>query len=261
VLESDSASGQTRSSASTRWSAAPATPSTSRHLELPLPLEPAPAPVTEPLRLRVEASAPKAEPEEPESPAPAYSRDPTEFDPALLATLDPQLRFHPFEAFEDLCRACLDDVLLPVPRTQRSRPRSSSLSQSHLSTSRASATMHSSSLSDTTIPAPHDPEQHLQLPAYPGSKPLPDIPPPSPLPSVEQTQPQLDLSPRPSVVMAFETFTPLRDTSFPAETPTDTVHFFPVHAPSRAGSKSVGVGGKRTMRRLTSAIARLRGRD
>ena len=262
ALESDSDSSQTHSSASARWSAAPATPPISRPLGLPPPPEPAPAPTPEPAPLLVDTPAPKPVSDEPESPAPAYSRDPLEFDPALLASLDPQLRLSPFEAFEDLCWACLSD-LPPIPRAQLPRRRSPSLPHSQLPAPRRSLTSDSSH-SDTsmaTMIVPHDPELSLQPPAYPGSKPLPELPtPPPPLPSVGQTQPELGLFPHsPSpVVMTFEPFHPLGSSSFSPVSPNDTVQFFPMRAASRARSKSVG--GTR-VRRLTSAIARLRGRD
>jgi hypothetical protein len=274
ALESDSDSSQTRSSASAYWSAAPATPPITRPLRLHPPLEPAsvpapapapaftpaPAPTPEPTPLLVDTPAPKPESNEPESPAPAYSRDPLEFDPALLASLDPQLRLSPFEAFEDLCWASLSD-LPPIPRTRLPR-QPSSLSQPQLPAPRTSLTSDSSH-SDTSIATmivPHDPASLLQPPAYPGSKPLPELPPPSPLPSMGQTQLDLSLSPHSHspVVMAFEPFRPLGTTSFSPVSPDDTVQFFPVRAPSRARSKSVG--GTR-VRRLTSAIARLRGRE
>jgi hypothetical protein len=266
ALESDSVSSQTRSTASsTRWSAAPPTPSTSRHLRLTPPLEPvsapapepaiqpAPTPVPTPLRVETPVQAPASK--EPESPAPAYSRDPLEFDPALLASLDPQLRFHPFEAFEDLCWACCADVPHPFARTRRSRLPNASSSQPPLSTQLVSLTVHSS-LSDTstTTVLPRDnPTPPVPSLAYAETKPLPDIPPPSPLPSVKRTQRERGAPPYLPVVVTSESFTLLGDASLPPA-PNDTVHFFPVRAPSHSRSKSTG-------RRLTTAIARLRGRE
>ncbi len=58
-----------------------------------------------PLSVQIPAQQVAPAPDEPGSPAPAYSRDPTEFDPALLASLDTQLRLNPFEAGAPQCRA------------------------------------------------------------------------------------------------------------------------------------------------------------
>ncbi|KAH9975544.1 hypothetical protein BGW80DRAFT_1297760 [Lactifluus volemus] len=203
ALESDSDSSQTRSSASAHWSTALATPPISRPLRLPPPLEPAapapaftpsPVPTPEPSPLLVDTPAPKPVSKEPESPAPAYSRNPLEFDPALLASLDSQLLLNPFDAFEDLCWACLSDDLPSIPRTQLPRRQ--------------------------ILPSPYSPSP---------------------------------------VVMTFESYRPLGSSSFSPVSPNDTaVQFFPVRAATRARSKSVG--GTR-VRRLASAISRLRGRD
>lgn len=265
ALQSDSASIRSRSSASSRWSAAPLTPSTSPHLQLPPTREPAPPPEPAPIPVRAAAVTPPASesvPEVPESPAPAYSREPLEFDPALLASLDPQLRSRPFEAFEDACWAHLpDSPLAHDPHSFRSQ--NSSLSQLHPSTARASSTAHTS-FSDSsmvtlqallpTLPPPPPPPPP---PAYSTSKPLPNLPPSSPRSSAGHSR--RDLPPRTPVVMSFESFVTLDDTPFPTSPPGETVHFFPLRAPVRPRSKSVG--GTKTVRRLAGAIARLRGRE
>lgn len=260
ALESDSASSPTRSSASTRWSAEPSTPSISHHSELPPALASAPevAAAPQPAPLRVETSRQTLKSTEPDSPAPAYSRDPLEFDPVLLASLDPQLRLRPFDAFEDLCYASFNGLSPPEVSTQPPRPRSASLSLHRPSTPSASFTAQSS-LSDTSMESiPALPPPQL-LPTYSVSKPLPAIPPPSPQSSREPTRRERRSPPHPPVVMTFESFAPLMDASFPTAPPTDAVQFFPMRAPLRTRSKSVG--GTRTVRRLTSAIARLRGRE
>ncbi|KAI9465143.1 hypothetical protein BJY52DRAFT_1245311 [Lactarius psammicola] len=266
ALESDSASGRSRSSTSSRWSAAPLTPSTSPHLQLPPTREPAPAlPEPAPIPVHRPATSPATEPvpELPDSPAPAYSRDPLEFDPALLASLDPQLRSHPFEAFEDACWACFLDSP-PAPGPQSFRSRNSSLTHLHPSTARPSLTAHTS-LSDLSMatlvpslpPLAPPPPPPAPPPAYPTSKPLPNLPPPSPRSSAGHTQ--HSLPPRPPVVMSFESFVTLDDTPLPTAPPGETVHFYPLRAPVRPRSKSVG--GTKTARRLAGAIARLRGRE
>ncbi|KAI0254412.1 hypothetical protein BJV78DRAFT_1152183 [Lactifluus subvellereus] len=252
ALESDSASIRTRSSASTHWSAVPPTPSTSHHSELPPAPEPAPTPAPasapgfaaapEPAPLRVETPAQRPESTEPESPAPPYSRDPLEFDPTLLASLDPQLRFHPFDALEDLCWASFFEPSPLGASAQPPRPRSASLSLHHPSTPSASLAAQSS-LSDTSmasIPAPPVPALPRLHPTYATSKPLPDIPPPSPQPLMERTQRERRSPPHPPVVMTFESFNPLRDPSFPTAPPSDPVQFFPIQASLRTRSKSVG---------------------
>ncbi|KAI0262258.1 hypothetical protein BC834DRAFT_404018 [Gloeopeniophorella convolvens] len=173
ALESDTASSH---SGSSRWSAAPSTPSTSRHVALQPAEGTLPAPVPAPLPVEAQAAAPVYEPEpEPDSPAPAYSRDPLEFDPALLASLDEQLRLHPFEAFEDVCWACFPDSPSAEPaHSFRSRSASPSRRPSVIHTS---LTAHSSfsEASFATALAPPPP------PAYPtsASKPLPNLPLPS----------------------------------------------------------------------------------
>ena len=262
ALESDSASGASRSSTSSRWSAAPLTPSTSPHLQLPPTRVPALPPVPAPLPIRIPTTPPTEHvPETPESPAPAYSRDPLEFDPALLATLDPQLRSHPFEAFEDACWACFpDSPPATIPLTFRSL--NSSLSRLHPSTTRASFTVHTSfsNPSMVTLAAPLPPlppPPPPPPPAYPASKPLPNLPPPSPRSSAGHTR--RELSPHPPVVMSFESFVTLEDPPFPTSPPGETVHFFPLRAPVRPRSKSVG--GPKTVRRIAGAISRLRGRE
>src|SRR6266702_259504 len=270
ALESDSASGRSRSSVSSRWSAAPLTPSTSPHLQLPPTREPAPPP-PEPASIPVHrpATPPATEPvpELPDSPAPAYSRDPLEFDPALLASLDPQLRSHPFEAFEDACWACFPDSLpapAPPPGPHSFRSRNSSLTHLHPSTARASLTAHTS-FSDSSMatlvpplpPLPPPPAPPPAYPAYPTSKPLPNLPPPSPRSSAGHTR--HDLPHRPPVVMSFDSFVTLEDTPYPTAPQGETVHFYPLRAPVRPRSKSVG--GTKTAKRLAGAIARLRGRE
>ncbi|KAH9042748.1 hypothetical protein EDB85DRAFT_2139288 [Lactarius pseudohatsudake] len=264
ALESDSASGRS-SSASSRWSAAPLTPSTPPHRQLPPTREPAPPPPeSSPMQVHLPATPPATEPEPelPDSPAPAYSRDPLEFDPALLASLDPQLLSHPFEAFEDACWASLPDEP-PAPGPHSFRSRNSSLTQLlHPSRAQVSLTAHTS-FSDlsmaTLVPSlPPLPPPPPPPPAYPTSKPLPNLPPPSPRSSAGQTQ-QHDLPPRTPVVMSFESFVSLDDTPFSAAPPGETVHFVPLRAPVRPRSKSVG--GTKTARRLAGAIARLRGRE
>lgn len=257
ALESDSASGRSRSSTSSRWSAAPLTPSTP-HLQLaptrgsaPSPPEPAPVPVHRP------ATPPTTEPvpEVPE-PAPAYTRDPLEFDPALLASFDPQLRSRPFEAFEDACWACFPDSL-PDPGPLSFRSRNSSRTQLHPSTARPSFTAHTSfsDLSMTTLVPPLPPLlPPPPPPAYPTSKPLPNLPPPSPRSSAGHG----GFPPRTPVVMSFESFVTLDD-PYPTSPPGETVQFFPLRAPVRPRSKSVG--GTKTVRRLMGAMTRLRGRE
>ncbi|KAI9441487.1 hypothetical protein H4582DRAFT_2073665 [Lactarius indigo] len=266
ALESDSASGRSRSSASSRWSAAPLTPSTSPHRQLPSTREPAPPPPEPaPMRVQLPAPPPATEPEPepepvlPDSPAPAYSRDPLEFDPALLASLDPQLLSHPFAAFEDVCWASFPDSP-PVPGPNSFRSRNSSLTHLHPLIHQGSLTAHTSysDLSMATLVPPLPPLPPPPPPAYPTSKPLPNLPPPSPRSSAGHTQ-QHDLPPRTPVVMSFESFVNLDDTPFPTAPPGETVHFFPLRAPVRPRSKSVG--GTKTVRRLAGAIARLRGRE
>jgi len=267
ALHSDSASTQSRSSTSSHWSAPLQTPSTSRHLELQPPPTPAP--------LAVDARAEEPLPKEPGSPAPAYSRDPLEFDPALLAFLDPQLHERPFEAFEDDFWASFPDSA-PAEVAPSLPPRSASLSRHHPPTSSASFTHHStfSDSSSATVLAPPVPRLPPSLhvlppPAYvaaSSSKPLPSIPPPSPLrlrPELAQTNlPQYN----PPWVAAFPSPLVEIDNSSPfaaadaAPTSGDTVKFLPLRAEVRPRSKSVG-GGTRTVRRFTHAIARLRGRD
>jgi hypothetical protein len=255
ALESDTASGRSRSSASSRWSATPLTPSTSPHLQLSPTRDPAaPIPVHPP------ATPPATEPvpETPDSPAPAYSRDPLEFDPALLASLDPQLRSRPFEAFEDACWACFPDSP-PATSPHTFRSPNPSVSRLHPSTARASFSVHTSfsnsSMATLAPPLPPLPPLPPPPPAYPTSKPLPNLPPPSPRSSAGHTQP--DLPPQPQVVMSFESFVTLEDPPFPTAPPGETVRFYPLRAPVRPRSKSVGG----TKRRIAGAISRLRGRE
>jgi len=264
ALHSDSASTQSRSSTSSHWSAPPQTPSTSRHLELQPPPTPAP--------LAVDAQAEEPLPEEPGSPAPAYSRDPLEFDPALLASLDPQLRSCPFEAFEDIYWSCFpDSAPADVAPSLSLPPRSASLSRHHQATSSTSFTDHStfSDSSTATMLAPTVPPlppslHSLPPPAYVASKPLPSIPPPSPIRlRPEQAQPSLPQQ-NPPWIAAYKSPLIEIDDSSPfaaaAATSGDTVKFLPLRAEVRPRSKSVG-GGTKTVRRFTHAIARLRGRD
>ncbi|KAH9965388.1 hypothetical protein BC827DRAFT_853433 [Russula dissimulans] len=266
ALHSDSASTQSRSSTSSHWSAPPQTPSTSRHLELQPPPTPAP--------LAVNAQAEEPLPKEPGSPAPAYSRDPLEFDPALLASFDPQLRERPFEAFEDDFWASFPDSA-PAEVAPSLPPRSASLSRHHPPTSSASFTHHStfSDSSSATVLAPPvpplPPSLHvLPPPAYvaSSSKPLPSIPPPSPLrlrPELAQANlPQYNppwVAASPSPLVEIDDSPPFAAAAA-APTSGDTIKFFPLRAEVRPRSKSVG-GGTRTVRRFTHAIARLRGRD
>jgi len=236
------------------------TPPTSRHLELRPALEPAP-PEPTPLSVEVRVPGSEPEPEEPDSPAPAYSRDPSEFDPALLASLDSQLRLRPFEAFEDVCWASFPGSAVSEV-AQSFPPRGSSLARSHPSTSFTSLTVQSS-ISDTSmatvLPSPLPPfssSPPAPPPAYPATKPLPSLPPPSSpsRPSAEHTEPSLpeDIPLKPSVLV-------IENTPHPVAPSGDTVHYFPLRPQVRPRSKSVG--GTRTVKRLTSAIARLRGRD
>ena len=259
ALESDSASRHSRSSTSSRWSAAPLTP-TSPHQQLPPTRESAPPTGPVPILVDPTAAPPatESEPELPDSPAPAYSRDPLEFDPALLASLDSQLRDRPFEAFEDTFWACFTD---PPPVHQSpytSRALNTSLSQLYPPTPQASFTAHTSysesSMATLVTSLPPLPPPPPPPPAYPTSKPLPNLPPPSPRSSAGHSQP-----PRTPVVMSFESFVTLEDPPYPASPPAETVQFFPLRAPVRPRSKSVG--GPKTVRRLTGAIARLRGRE
>ena len=249
ALESDSASARSRSSASSRWSAAPLTPSTSPHRQILPTRAPPPEPLSIPVHQSAAPSATESALELPEEPAPAYSRDPLEFDPALLATLDAQLLSHPFEAFEDSLWACLAESS-PEGGPYTFHSLNPSLAQLQSPTTQPSFTAHTSFSESTmtSIPPPPPP------PAYPTSKPLPNLPPPSPRSSAGHTQP-----PRTQVIMSFESFVTLDDPPYPTSPPAETVQFFPLRAPVRARSKSVG--GTKPVRRLTGAIARLRGRE
>lgn len=274
-LDSDSVS---HSSASSHWSAPPLTPpATSRHLP---PVEPALEP--RPLSVQIPAQE-EVKPDEPASPAPAYSRDPLEFDPALLASLDSQLRLRPFEAFEDLCWASFPASFpdsAPTEAAHRLPPPSVSLSRHHPSASSTNFTVHSmyseSSMATMLAPPPPPspppplppfPPSHPP-PAYPSSKPLPTLPPPSPLRSTAEqhtlpffaiSAPQNPLEAsapaEPSAVLNYNDDPPIPA----AATSGNTVQFFPLRPQMRPRSKSVG--GTRTMKRLTSALARLRGRE
>ncbi len=244
---------------SSHWSAPPLTPSTSRHIDLQPPLEPVPLPAENPGQ--------EPEPEEPDSPAPAYSRDPLEFDPAILASLDSQLRLRPFEAFEDVCWACFSDPA-PVEVAVSSQSQSAALSLNHPSMSCTSFTA-SSAFSDTSTttmhappipyPPPSPPPSPSQPPpAYPASKPLPTIP-PSPIRSMTGHT-QHSLSHSPSVVVSFKSpIVSFENLPIHPATPDETVQLVPLRAQTRPRSKSAG--GPKTVQRLTTAIARLRGRE
>jgi len=262
ALSYDSTSNHSRSSMSSHWSAPPLTPSTSRHSDLRPPLD-----------LSVETPVQELDHEEPESPAPAYSRDPLECDPALLASLDPLLRLRPFEAFEDVCWASFSDVT-PSDVELSSQSQSASLSHDHPSMSCTSFTTNSDtsttitfapplpSLSPSSVPPP-SPSQ--PPPAYPTSKPLPSLPPPSPIRlTAEHTQPSLSHNPshNPPVVMTFKSpIVAMDNSSILAATPVETVQFFPLRLQARPLSKSGSGGAPKTVQRLTTAIARLRGRE
>ncbi|KAF8271092.1 hypothetical protein EI94DRAFT_1698393 [Lactarius quietus] len=259
ALHSDSASRRSRSSASSHWSAAPLTPLTTPHRQLPPTQEPPPLQESVPTPVDPTSPASESVPEHPDSPAPAYSRDPLEFDPALLASLDPQLRDRPFEALEDAFWACFADSPPAHDGPYTFSPLNASVSQLHLAPIQTSFTAHTSfsqsSMATTLVSSlPPLPPPPPPPPAYPTSKPLPNLPPPSPRSSAGHTQP-----PRTPVVMSFNSFVTLDDPPYPASPPSDTVQFFPLRAPVRPRSKSVG--GTKPVRRLTGAIARLRGRE
>jgi hypothetical protein len=242
---------------SSHWSAPPLTPSTSRHLDLHPPLEP--------VALPAGTAVQESELEEPDSPAPAYSRDPLGFDPAILASLDPQLRLCPFEAFEDMWWACFSDsapVEVPLSSSSQSQPVTPSLNhQSSMSCMSFTADSAFSDTSTTTmLPPPHPypplsppPSPSQPPPAYLASKPLPTIPPPSsPIrPMAEHSQP---------VVMTFKSpIVSIENSPILSATPVEAVQLIPLRPQTRPRSKSVG--GPKTVRRLTTAIARLRGRE
>jgi hypothetical protein len=248
ALSFDSASS--RSSMSSHWSAPPLTPPTFRHFDLRPPLDPAPSPAEAPVQ---------DEPEEPDSPAPAYSRDPLEFDPAILASLDSQLRLRPFEAFEDMCWAsCFSDPA-PVQVAHSSQSQTVTLSLNHSSTSCLSFSA-DSAFSDTSTTTmlpypPPSPPPSQPPPAYPTSKPLPTIPPPSPMQSMAEHDPH-----SPSVVVTFKSpIVSLENSPILPATPVEAVQLIPLRPQIRPRSKSVG--GPKTVQRLTTAIARLRGRE
>jgi hypothetical protein len=256
ALSFDSTSS--RSSMSSHWSAPPLTPSTSRHLDLHPPLEP--------VALPAETPAQKSESEEPDSPAPAYSRNPLDFDPAILASLDSQLRLRPFEAFEDMCRATLSDPA-PVEVALSSQSQTATLSLDHNSSMSCISFTADSAFSDTSTttmlppplpyPPPSPPPSPSQPPpAYLASKPLPTIPPPSPLRTMAERTPHSS----PPVVVTFKSpIVSIEDSPILPATPAETVQFIPLRPPTRPRSKSVG--GPKTVQRLTTAIARLRGRE
>jgi len=217
-----------------------------------------------PLSVQIPAQQVAPAPDEPGSPAPAYSRDPTEFDPALLASPATQLRLNPFEAFNDMCWECFSDSA-PAEVAHSLPPRSASVSRHHTSASRTNLTVHStfseSSMATMRGPPvpPFPPSQ--PPPAY-QSKPLPNVPPTSPIrPPVLRTQPSFtqmrnppgvtDLRPSRRVVADDDQY-------FSVAASSESVQFFPVR-PARPRSKSVG--GTKTVMRLQSAIARLRGRE
>ena len=154
ALSFDSTSS--RSSMSSHWSAPPLTPSTSRHLDLHPPLEP--------VALPAETSVQESEPEEPDSPAPAYSRDPLDFDPAILASLDSQLRLRPFEAFEDMCWASFSDAAL-VEVALSSQSQTATLSLNHNSSMSCISFTADSAFSDTSTTTMLPPA--LSLPPLP----------------------------------------------------------------------------------------------
>ena len=250
ALSFDSTSS--RSSMSSHWSAPPLTPPTSRHLDLHPPSESVPSSAGNPVQ--------ESEPEEPDSPVPAYSRDALEFDPAILASLDSQLRLRPFEAFEDMCwAACFLDPA-PVQVAHSSQSHTVTLSLNHSSTSCISFSADSafSDTSTTTMlpyppPSPH-PSQ--PPPAYPSSKPLPTIPPPSPIQSSMS-----DHTPHsPSVIVSFKSpIVSIENSPIIPATPVESVQLIPLRPQTRPRSKSIG--GPKTVQRLTTAIARLRGRE
>ena len=239
-------------------------------MELQPPTESAANP-QEPTPFAAATTTQEPESEEPDSPAPAYFRDPLEPDPALLASLDSQLRLRPFEAFEDMCWACFSDSA-PTEIARSLHPRSVSPSLNHpASTSCSSFTIHTtfSEASMATVHAPilppfsplRPPSPSAPPPAYPSSKPLPSLPPHPPSsfrPPAVHTQLRPNLPPSAPVVMAFKTEIPS-----PSVTPSDSIQFFPVHAPAptHVRPRSKSVGGARTVRRLTSAISRLRKRE
>jgi hypothetical protein len=243
---------------SSHWSAPPLTPPTSRHSDLHPPLEPVALPSGTPMQ--------KSEPEEPDSPAPAYSRDPLEFDPAILASLDSQLRLRPFEAFEDMCWASFSDPA-PVEVALSSQSQTVTLTlDRHPSMSCISFAADSafSDTSTTTMLAPHlpypppspPPSPSQPPPAYLASKPLPTIPPPSPIRSVAEHTPHSS----PPVVMTFKSpIVSFENSPILPTTPVETVQLIPLRPQTRPRSKSVG--GPKTVQRLTTAIARLRGRE
>lgn len=236
---------------SSHWSAPPLTPSIPRHLDL----HTTPA----------ETPEQKSEPEEPDSPAPAYSRDPLEFDPAILASLDPQLRLRPFEAFEDMCLACCFSDPAPVEVALSSQSQTITLSLNHSSMSSCISFTTDSAFSDTstttmlaphlTFPPPSPPPSPSQPPpAYLASKPLPTIPPSPMRLTAEHTQH------RPPVVMTFKpSIVSIENSPILPGSPIETVQLIPLRPQTRPRSKSVG--GPKTVQRLTTAIARLRGRE
>ena len=257
ALSFDSTSS--RSSMSSHWSAPPLTPPTTRPLNLHPPLEP--------VRSPAEAPVQESDPEEPDSPAPAYSRDPLEFDPAILASLDSQLRLRPFEAFEDMCwAACFSDPApVEVPLSSQ-QSQTVTLSFNHSSTSCTSFSADSafSDSSTTTMlpPAlpypPPSPPPSQPPPAYPSSKPLPTIPPPSPIQSMQSMSEHAPHSP--SVVVTFKSpIVSIENSPIIPATPIETVQLIPLRPQTRPRSRSVG--GPKTVQRLTTAIARLRGRE
>lgn len=256
ALSFDSTSS--RSSMSSHWSAPPLTPPTSRHLNLHPPLDSAAVPNETPVQ--------ESEPEEPDSPAPAYSRDPLEFDPAILASLDSQLRLRPFEAFEDMWYACFSDSA-PVEVALSSPPPTVTMSLNHQSSMSCMSFTADSAFSDTStttmlppaMPYPHDsppPSPSHPPPAYLASKPLPTIPPSSPIrpPMTEHIQRS------PSVVMSFKSpIVSIENLPVVPATPVESLQLVPLRPQIRPRSKSVG--GPKTVQRLTTAIARLRGRE
>jgi hypothetical protein len=246
---------------SSHWSAPPLTPSTSRHLDLHPPLEHVALPADG-------TPVQESEPEEPDSPAPAYSRDPLGFDPAILASLDPQLRLRPFEAFEDMWWGCFSSDPAPVEvALTSSQSQSITPSLNHQSSMSCMSFTADSAFSDTStttmLPPPHPyphpsppPSPSQPPPAYLASKPLPTIPPPSsPIRSMaEHTQHSQP------VVMTFKSpIVSIENSPILSATPVEGVQLIPLRPQRRPRAKSVG--GPKTVQRLTTAIARLRGRE
>jgi hypothetical protein len=249
ALSFDSTSS--RSSMSSHWSSPPLTPPTSRHLDLHPSSESVP-------------TVQESEPDEPDSPAPAYSRDPLEFDPAILASLDSQLRLRPFEAFDDMCLACFSDSA-PLEVALSSQSQTITMSLNHQPSMSCMSSTTDSAFSDTStttmLPPPHSyplpsppPSPSQPPPAYLASKPLPTIPPSSPIRSMAQHTLH-----SPSVVTFKTPIVSIENLPIGPATPIEAIQLIPLRPQTRPRSKSVG--GPKTVQRLTTAIARLRGRE